>query len=119
MQKQTIYRWVKASERLPGKAGVENSVILKVSYNNRHCATIGFKTFDTHPKMYFEHRGLSFATNEGVEWLEEYEAYILSEEQVADLQESLDKLRHSPYWQSPEDVNTEIDKCINLLKTHQ
>lgn len=59
-------KWVKATDRLPMHAGINNKVVIRgdgfVAY--------GFKNFGSPPKIYYELANKSFLTLD-VEWLDE------------------------------------------------
>lgn len=64
----TLYRWVKASERMPEKCGIENKV--PVMYGASVCW--GFRNFsEEKPQIYIETNTQSFLTTQ-CEWLEPY-----------------------------------------------
>lgn len=82
MKQSNLYRWVKASERLPEK-GFNNTVIIKGNDLPKDefghgikgkFVTTGFVNFDKeYPKFYFLFGNDSFLSNETIEWLEEIE----------------------------------------------
>lgn len=68
--------WVKATERLPDKGGIDNKVIVRgvlneQGYANHFFVAYGFRNFSKEKQeMYFEYGSKSFLTND-LEWLDE------------------------------------------------